>query len=113
MDFARRDMIKAQAAAAAAAAAGVTPGEAPQRARAIFHAAEETKPFDPGDLSFEFDEHGTAEMPEDRTGAKAPGPPAVRTAGLTSGQWIILVIMLIVEFLVLGGFIYLILFGRL
>ena len=51
----------AAAAAAAAAAAGLTPGEAPQRARAIFHAAEETKPFDPADLSFEFDEHGTAE----------------------------------------------------
>lgn len=98
--------------AAEAAAAGATPGEAPQRARAIFHAAEETKPFDPADLSFEFDEHGTAEMPEGQASAKAPRPPAVRTAGLTSAQWLILVIMGIVEFLVLAGFIYLILFAR-
>jgi hypothetical protein len=97
--------------AEAAAAAGVTPGEAPQRARAIFHAAEETTPFDPADLSFEFDEHGTAEMPEGQAEAKAARPPAVRTAGLTSGQWLILVIMGIVEFLVLAGFIYLILFA--
>ena len=52
-------------------------------------------------------------MPEGQAGAKAPRPPAVRTAGLTSGQWIAIVIMLIVEFLVLAGFIYLILFGRL
>jgi hypothetical protein len=103
----------AAAAAAAVAAAGATAGEAPQRARAIFHAAEETKPFDPVDLSFEFDEHGTAEMPEGQAGARAPRPRAVRTAGLTSGQWIAIVIMLIVEFLVLAGFVYLILFGRL
>jgi hypothetical protein len=95
----------------AAADTGGASGEAPQRARAIFHAAEETKPFDPADLSFEFDEHGTAEMPEGQIGAKASRPPAVRTAGLTSRQWLLLVIMLIVEFLVLAGFIYLILFG--
>lgn len=101
----------AVAAAAAAAAAGVTPGEAPQRARAIFHAAEETKPFDPADLSFEFDERGAAEMPEGQAGEKASRPPAVRTAGLTSRQWLLLVIMLIVEFMVLAAFIYLILFG--
>jgi hypothetical protein len=98
-------------AVAAAADAGATPGEAPQRARAIFHAAEETKPFDPADLSFEFDEHGTAEMPEGQAVAKASRPPAVRTAGLTARQWLSLVVMLIVEFLVLAGFIYLILFA--
>jgi hypothetical protein len=97
----------------AAAANGVaTAGEAPQRARAIFHAAEETKPFDPADLSFEFDEHGTAEMPEGPVRAKTSRPPAVRTAGLTSRQWLLIVIMLIVEFMVLAGFIYLILFAR-
>jgi hypothetical protein len=101
----------AAAAAAATAAAGATRGEAPQRARAIFHAAEETKPFDPADLSFEFDEHGTAEMPDGL--AKAARPPAVRTAGFTGRQWMLLVIMGIIEFLVLAGFLYFILFGNL
>jgi hypothetical protein len=101
----------AAAAAAAAAVAGATPGEAPQRARAIFHAAEETKPFDPADLNFEFDENGTAEMPEGM--AKASRPPAPRTAGLTGRQWMLLIIMGIVEFMVLAGFIYLLLFGNL
>lgn len=103
--------ISTASAAAAAADAAATPGEAPQRARAIFHAAEETKPFDPADLSFEFDEHGTAEMPEGQAQTKGSRPPAVRTAGLTSRQWISLVVMLIVEFLVLAGFVYLILFA--
>lgn len=101
----------AEAAAEAVAAGVATPAEAPQRARAIFHAAEETKPFDPADLSFEFDEHGTAAMPEGQAGAKPPRAPAARTAGLTSAQWIVLVIMGIVEFLVLGGFLYLLLFA--
>jgi hypothetical protein len=35
----------------------------PSRARAIFHAAEETKPFDPADLSFAFDENAGGEIP--------------------------------------------------
>jgi hypothetical protein len=104
-------MPVSSATAAAAAVAAATPGEAPQRARAIFHAAEETKPFDPADLSFEFDEHGTAELPDGQVKAKTSRPPEARTAGLTSRQWLFLVIMLIVEFLVLAGFIYLILFG--
>src|SRR5512143_3474329 len=38
------------------------PEEAPERARAIFHAADEAKPFDPADLSFEFDEHAASKV---------------------------------------------------
>jgi hypothetical protein len=86
---------------------------ASQRARAIFHAAEESKPFDPADLSFEFDEHGTAAMPEDLP----EGDPARSLAdsaprrGFSAGQWIFLVVMALIEFIVLAGFVYMLLFA--
>lgn len=89
------------------------PGEAPQRARAIFRAAEESKPFDPADLSFEFDEHGQTDLPEARSGTAAQrAAPAARIGAFTGRQWMLLVIMAIVEFVVLGGFVYLLLFGN-
>lgn len=40
------------------------PAPEPSRARAIFHAAEEARPFDPNDLSFAFDEKAAEEVPE-------------------------------------------------
>ena len=47
-------------------AAPTTPGDEPaRRARLIFHAAEEAKPFDPADLNFEFDEKASNEVPEE------------------------------------------------
>ncbi|HEY5982330.1 MAG TPA: hypothetical protein VIU38_02580 [Anaerolineales bacterium] len=86
---------------------------ASQRARAIFHAAEESKPFDPADLSFEFDEHGTAAMPDgllETSPSQRPEGAAPRR-GFSQGQWIFLVVMALIEFLVLAGFVYMLLFA--
>jgi len=90
------------------------PDEAPQRARAIFQAAEEAKPFDPADLSFVFDEHGTAEVPTGimETSPSQPIGQAPLRRGLSTRQWLVLVVMLLVEFVVLAGFVYLLLFGN-
>jgi hypothetical protein len=87
--------------------------QAPSRARAIFQAAEEIKPFDPADLSFEFDEHGTVEVPEGllETSPSQRLATTTRRKGLNSRQWVVLVVMLLVEFVVLAGFAYLLLFG--
>ncbi|MFH1183771.1 MAG: hypothetical protein V1755_01870 [Chloroflexota bacterium] len=88
-------------------------GEAPARARAIFHAAEEAKPFDPADLNFEFDERGAAEGPAglfEPDSSQRPVPAAPRR-GFSSRQWVVLVFMLLVESAVLAGFVYLLLFG--
>lgn len=88
-------------------------GEAPQRARAIFHAAEEARPFDPSDLSFEFDEHRGAEASGGMSGtnpAQQLGGAAPRR-GFSPGQWLALVVLLLVEFAVLAGFTYLLLFA--
>lgn len=84
------------------------PEEAPSRARAIFHAAEEAKPFDPSDLAFAFDENAApaeAEVPQD---LREPSPSqklttAPRTGPLTQQQWLILGGMTIVECCVLAG----------
>ena len=86
--------------------------EAPQRARAIFHAAEEAKPFDPADLSFEFDENGNAEAPEGLPETGSAELLGVRRKGFSPAQWLVLVVMVLVELLVLAGFVYLFLFGR-
>jgi hypothetical protein len=87
------------------------PPEEPSRARAIFHAAEEVKPFDPNDLSFAFDEKaGEAEVPQN---LREPSPsqrlakPAKKTA-ISPRQWILLGAMLLVECCILGGFGYLV-----
>jgi hypothetical protein len=88
-------------------------GQSPSRARAIFHAAEEAKPFDPADLSFAFDENSEGGVPD---GLRETSPsqllgPAPRR-GLRPGQWLALGVMLLLECAVLGGFAYLILFRR-
>jgi hypothetical protein len=87
--------------------------EAPSRARAIFHAADEAKPFDPADLDFAFDESGEAaegQVPED---LKEPSPsqqlkPATRSGAFSPRQWILLGGMFIVECCVLASFAFLI-----
>jgi hypothetical protein len=87
--------------------------QAPARARAIFHAAEELKPFDPADLSFAFDENaasgvtgGTGEMSSD-----VLRPGGRRFAGLTVGQWIVLALLLLVEVGIVGSLAYLVYFN--
>ncbi len=86
--------------------------QTPGRARAIFHAAEELKPFDPADLSFAFDENAEPEVPanlrETSPSQRLPRVTAKR-GGFQRGQWILLGGMLLVECCVLAGFGYLIL----
>jgi hypothetical protein len=94
-------------------AAPVAPANEPAgRARLIFHAAEQAKPFDPADLDFEFDEQKSNETPQEpaENGASEPVPAASRR-GLTGRQLIVLVAMILVEFAVLAAFLYMILFG--
>jgi hypothetical protein len=76
--------------------------QAPARARAIFQAAEELKPFDPADLSFAFDEKAAIEAGADSSEPK-PRKAGRRLAGMTVGQWVVLVVMLLVTFLTLGS----------
>jgi hypothetical protein len=87
--------------------------QAPARARAIFHAAEELKPFDPADLSFAFDENAAGDVPAGAPAARfAQAPPrGRRLAGLTIGQWILLALMLLVEVGLVGSLAYLVYFN--
>jgi hypothetical protein len=81
--------------------------QAPARARAIFQAAEELKPFDPADLSFAFDEKAASEAGDDSSEPK-PRKGARRWAGMTVGQWVVLVIMFLIACGVVGTFAYLV-----
>ncbi len=88
--------------------------EAPTRARAIFHAAEEAKPFDPKDLDFAFDEAAENEAPAVPEDLKEPSPsqqlPVARRRGpFSPQQWILLGGMAIIECIVLVVFLYFIL----
>jgi hypothetical protein len=102
----------AAAGTAAVAEAGATQeavvdaDQAPARARAIFHAAEDLKPFDPADLNFAFDESADAELAAGQGAAGARG--GRRWAGITVGQWIVLAVLLLVEFGLLAAFGFLI-----
>jgi hypothetical protein len=89
-----------------------TSDEAPRRARAIFHAAVEAKPFDPADLSFEFDEKA-AEAPDGlrETSPSQPLPGEAARKGFSGRQWMLLILMMLVELIVLAGFVYLMFFG--
>jgi hypothetical protein len=79
--------------------------QAPDRARAIFHAAEETKPFDAADLEFQFNERGGA------AGSASQQAGAAPTRGLRPRQILVLVALMLIELGVLAGFAYLLLFG--
>jgi hypothetical protein len=82
----------------------------PARAKAIFHAADEVKPFNPADLSFAFDEKAGEDVPEN---LREPSPsqrlpkPGKKPA-ISPRQWIFLGAMLLVECCILAGFGYLI-----
>ena len=87
--------------------------QAPARARAIFHAAEDLKPFDPADLSFAFDENAESGLPAG-IGEASPAPPrrrGRRFGGLTVGQWVLLAFMLLVEIGIVGALAYLVYFN--
>jgi hypothetical protein len=88
---------------------GMPPGETSgsSRAKAIFHAREESKPFDPNDLSFAYDENAKNDMPDDLK-EKSPSQrlgPAPKSS-VSPRQLILLAVMLVVECCILGGFGY-------
>ncbi|HET6847011.1 MAG TPA: nuclease-related domain-containing protein [Anaerolineales bacterium] len=86
--------------------------EPAKRARVIFRAAEEAKPFDPSDLDFEFDEQASNEPSESASAATDSKPRlTVVRKGLSGRQVIVLVVMVLVEFGVLAAFLYMILFA--
>jgi hypothetical protein len=91
-------------------------GQPASRARAIFHAAEEVKPFDPADLDFEFDEKAQGQVPEglrETSPSQKLGTASARPKGaLSTGQLIILAAMVLVECAVLAGFAYFMLFAN-
>jgi hypothetical protein len=107
---------QAQPAPEAAPATPSTPVEpqTPVRARAIFQASEEQKPFDPADLSFAFDENAESDVPTNLV-ETSPSQRLPRVSGkrgaFSPGQWIMLGGMMLVECCVLAGFGYLILRG--
>jgi hypothetical protein len=87
---------------------------APSRAQAIFHAREESKPFDPNDLSFAFDENAKNDIPENLV---EPSPsqrlkPPPRKSAISARQLILLAGMLVVECCIIGGFGYFIISHR-
>ena len=91
--------------------------QAPSRARAIFHAAEQTKAFDPADLEFAFDENAESAQAEVPGNLKEPSPSQRLTASSKKGpfsirQWILIGGMAVVECCVLTGFVFLILRNR-
>jgi hypothetical protein len=87
--------------------------EAPSRARAIFHAAEESKPFNPADLDFAFDESAENEVPQNlRETSPSQRLAAAKRGGFTRQQLILLGGMLLVECGVLAGFAYLLFSGN-
>ena len=84
----------------------------PGRARAIFHAAEENKPFDAADLNFNYDENAPSEVPENlKETSPSQRLPAGRNRGLSGRQLIVLGVMAVVECCVLAGFAYLLISG--
>ncbi len=85
--------------------------EAPARARVIFRAADETKPFDPADLDFAFDENAEkteGAVPEDlkETSPSQQLTPRGRRSVFSRRQLLLLGGMLVVECCVLAGFAY-------
>jgi hypothetical protein len=92
------------------AASREQPAEAPERARAIFQAADEAKPFDPADLSFAFDANPEAAGSQS-AGSGDANAIGSRRGAFSVGQWALLAILLLAECGVLAGFGYLILFG--
>lgn len=93
------------------------PGQQTSRARTIFDASEEAKPFDPADFDFAIvDEEAAMETisPSDMD-AIAVEPPAMtaprrkRALGMTPGQWIFLAVLGIIFLATLAVFAYLVL----
>ena len=93
------------------------PGQQVSRARAIFDASEEAKPFDPADFDFAMTDEGAAPdaltpSQVDSTPPEAPPPPAPgrkRVLGMTPGQLTIVAALGVVLLIILAVFVYLVL----
>jgi hypothetical protein len=89
-------------------AAPQEPAPEPSRARAIFQAAGDAKPFDPNDLSFAYDEKAGEEIPEklrETSPSQRLAKPGKKPA-ISSRQWILLAAMFLFECCILAGFGY-------
>ncbi|MGZ9235461.1 MAG: nuclease-related domain-containing protein, partial [Anaerolineales bacterium] len=92
-------------------------GQQASRARAIFDASEEAKPFDPADFDFAMvDEAAAMETlsPSELDSiavepSPSPAPPRKRVLGMTPGQWIVIAVLGIVFLVVLAVFAYFVL----
>ena len=93
------------------------PGQEASRARAIFDASEEAKPFNPADFDFAMvDEDAAMEastpLPADSSAAESPPSPALqrrRILGMTPSQLTILAALGLILLIVLAVFAYLVL----
>ena len=92
-------------------------GQQASRARAIFDASEEAKPFNPADFDFAMaDEEASLETlsPSEMDSiavepAPTTAPRRKRVLGMTPGQWIVLAVLGIIFLIILAVFAYLVL----
>jgi hypothetical protein len=92
-------------------------GQQVSRARAIFDASEEAKPFNPADFDFEMVDEGSAvdamnaSQRDSTSEAPLPSqtPQRKRVLGMTPGQWIIIALLGMVFLAILAVFAYLVL----
>lgn len=93
------------------------PGQQPSRARAIFDASEEAKPFNPADFDFAMvdedpDMDGFSSSQAESVPTESPSSPAPqrkRVLGMTSGQLTIVAVLGVVLLIIVAVFAYLIL----
>jgi hypothetical protein len=92
-------------------------GQQASRARAIFDASEEAKPFDPADFDFAMVDEAAAMdtlSPSglDSIGVEPPASPTPqrkRVLGMTPGQWIVIAVLGVAFLCILAAFAYLVL----
>jgi hypothetical protein len=90
-------------------------GQRASRARAIFDASEEAKPFDPADFDFAMvDEEAALQTlaPSELDAiavepSASPAPKRKRVLGMTTGQWVVIGLLGIVFLVILAVFAYL------
>jgi hypothetical protein len=92
-----------------------SPAQEVSRARAIFDASQETRPFDPADFDFAMDEEPNFEIAPPPTSVvesspaqplPQPKPRSTRRLGMTSGQLAILAVLALVFLCIVAGFGY-------
>ena len=103
---------------AAPEAASIPTADNPaERAHAIFNASEQAQPVNPSDVSFALQDESSqpqSSLQELRESSPAqPLPkPAAKKRGISPMQWGMLGFIVLVEFCILAGFVYLIFFNK-